>query len=576
MTGPGHAMRGLHPSDRVAEYRSKGYWNDDMIDALLVARVEAEPDTVALIDPLNRDELVGGELRMLTWSEINHEVSVLAAVLLEAGVGPGDVVAIQLPNIVEIVTMFLAIVRIGAVVTPFPVQYRSHELVSLSNVTGAVAFVTTSRIGARQSAAEIVALKESIPTLRSVLVFGDDVPGGARPLAEARPDLSTLDGHLAAYAPDPNDAVTICWTSGTESSPKGVVRTHYDWLAMSWATVDGPQLTSSDVLLNPFPMVNMAGINGMFLPWLRVGGVLVQHHPFDLMVLLRQIQQHRATYTLAPPAVLTRLLQAEDLLASYDLSSLRVLGSGSTPLAPSLLQGWHDRFGIEILNFYGSNEGIALLSAPADMPDPAERALFFPRYGTPGKTWSFRMADWMSVRVVDPDTGEEITEPGRPGELRMRGPSVFPGYLPACGVPDPFDAEGYLCTGDLVEIGGPASEYLHYVDRLKDVVVRGGMKISASELESLIVGHAKVAEVAVVAYPDQDLGERACAVVVPLGDPPTLSEIVTYLRECGVATFKLPERLEITDSLPRNPLGKVLKRQLRDLLTDGATVREVK
>jgi acyl-CoA synthetase len=327
----------------------------------------------------------------------------------------------------------------------------------------------------------------------------------------------------------------------------------------------GPDLTRDDVLLNPFPMVNMAGINGMFLPWLKVGGLLVQHHPFDLATFLRQISHHRATYTVAPPALLTTLLHNEALLAQTDISSLRMLGSGSTPLAPSLLQGWHDKYGIEIINFYGSNEGIALLGTPKDIPDPSVRALYFPRYAA--RDWSITLSRTTQARIVDPVTGAEITAAGVPGELRIKGPGVFPGYLPASGVPAPFDEDGFLMTGDILEIAGDELQYLHYVDRSKDMVVRGGMKISAAELEGFISGHPAVADVAVVAYPDEVLGERACAVVVPRpGQTVTLAEIIGYLREVGIATFKLPERLEIRAELPRNPLGKILKRDLRDQL----------
>jgi non-ribosomal peptide synthetase component E (peptide arylation enzyme) len=147
---------------------------------------------------------------------------------------------------------------------------------------------------------------------------------------------------------------------------------------------------------------------------------------------------------------------------------------------------------------------------------------------------------------------------------------VFPGYLPASGVPDPFDSDGYLMTGDILEIAGDELQYLHYVDRSKDMVVRGGMKISAAELEGFISGHPAVADVAVVAYPDEVLGERACAVVVTRpGQTVTLAEIIAYLRELGIATFKLPERLEIRAELPRNPLGKILKRDLRDELRNS-------
>jgi len=561
---------GLHPAERVREYREKGYWTDDTIDALFRARVAEFGDIPALVDPLNRDALTDGPARTLSWTHVHDEVSRLAQVLLDEGVTAGDAVGVQLPNTVEIVVAFLAIVRIGAIVVPFPVQYRAYELTRLSNVAGVRAFITAGRIGRRPAAAEMAELRAQVPSLRTLAVFGPDAPPGAVPLdarTAAAEDRSALEAHLAAFTPDPNDCVTICWTSGTEGAPKGVQRTHYDWLAMSTATVEGPRLTADDVLLNPFPMVNMAGINGMFLPWLRVGGLLVQHHPFDLPTFLRQIGQHRATYTVAPPALLTALLHNDALLAQADISSLRALGSGSAPLAPSLLQGWHDKYGLEILNFYGSNEGVSLLGTPQDIPDPAVRALYFPRYAAPGRHWSFSIARWTQARIVDPATGQEITEAGVPGELQIKGPAVFPGYLPASGVPDPFEPDGFLKTGDILEIAGDELEYLHYVDRSKDMVVRGGMKISAAEIETLVSGHPKVADVAVVGYPDDVLGERACVIVVPRpGTRVTLAELVGFLTGIGVATFKLPERLELRDELPRNPVGKILKRDLREEL----------
>ncbi len=571
---------GLHPAERVREYRAAGHWNDDMIDALLRERVAVHGDIPAIVDPLNRDALLDGPVRALTWPELDEQVSRLAQVLLDEGITAGDVVGIQLPNTVEIAVAFLAIVRVGAIVAPFPVQYRAHELTHLSRVAQVKLFITAGRIGRRQAAAEITGLRKQIPSLRTVAAFGLSGASGASDASGASGtegvvglderivaagDLRGLDRYHASWSPEPNDCVTICWTSGTESTPKGVQRTHYDWMAMCTSTVEGPDLTADDVLLNPFPMVNMAGINGMFLPWLKVGGLLVQHHPFDLATFLRQISQYRATYTVAPPALLTTLLHNEALLASADISSLRILGSGSTPLAPGLLQGWHDKYGIEILNFYGSNEGIALLGTPEDIPDPAVRALYFPRYGA--RSWSFSMARTTLARIVDPQTEKEITAAGVPGELRIKGPGVFPGYLPASGVPDPFDDDGYLMTGDLLEIAGDELQYLRYVDRSKDMIVRGGMKISAAELETFVSGHPKVADVAVVAYPDELLGERACAVVVPRpGEPVSLTEVVEFLRGLGIATFKLPERLELRDELPRNPLGKILKRELREEL----------
>jgi acyl-CoA synthetase len=561
----------LHRDSEIARYRAMGAWTDDLIDQCFRATAAVDPDRVAIVDPPNRPDLTDGDPLELTWASFDNLVWRLAAVLFDEGVRAGDVVALQLPNTVEIAATFLAAVRLGAIVCPFPVQYRTHEIGSLATVAGATHIVTMARIGHRSAAAETLKVASGSSTLKKVLTFGDEPPGCAIGLDDriASVALPEVVDYVDSLAPDPNDCVTICWTSGTESTPKGVPRAHCDWLAICTSTVEGPGLTADDVLLNPFPMVNMAGISGMFLPWVQVGGVLVQHHPFDLATFLRQISERRSTYTVAPPALLTQLLHREDLLAATDISSLRLIGSGSAPLAPALLEGWHHRYGIDIINFYGSNEGIALLGLPQDIPDPSERAQFFPRYGFPGKKWSFRLANWTQTRIVDVDTEEEITEPGIPGELRIKGPSVFAGYLPASQVADPFDADGFLRTGDMLEIAGDEGQYLCYVDRMKDIVIRGGVKISAAEIENLIAGHPAISEVAIVAYPDEILGERACAVVVPRpGHQISLEDIVAHLRALDVATYKLPERLLVVEELPRNPLGKVLKRELREKLRD--------
>jgi acyl-CoA synthetase (AMP-forming)/AMP-acid ligase II len=384
------------------------------------------------------------------------------------------------------------------------------------------------------------------------------------PVGVSAADHRAVEEYAAAHPADPNDCVTLCWTSGTESTPKGVPRTHYDWIAMSWNTIDAPGLTDADVLLNPFPMVNMAGINGMFLPWLRVGGVLVQHHPFDLPTFLRQIADERATYTVAPPPLLNLLLAKRELLASADISSLRLIGSGSAPLAPAMVRGWQEIHGIGVINFFGSNEGIGLLTAPRDVPDPEQRARYFPRYGVPGVTWSSRTAESIEVRLIDTETGARITEPGVPGELRIRGPMVFPGYAGGERLADPFDEDGFLRTGDVFMIAGDRDQFLEYVDRAKDLIIRGGMNIAPAELEGLLAAHPAIAEVSVVGVPDETFGERVCAVVVPAeGATVTLEAIVAHLRERRIASYKLPERLWVRTALPRSPLGKVLKRELR-------------
>ncbi|MEO3859418.1 class I adenylate-forming enzyme family protein [Acrocarpospora sp. B8E8] len=539
----------LYPKDHVERYTGEGWWTDDTIDRLLRARAAERPEGLAVVDPPNKPALMGGVPKRLTWADLDAEVDRVAGVLLGHGVGVDDVVAVQLPNSVELTVTMLAGIRIGAIVAPFPVQYRQYELTQLGVLANVSVFVT-----AADRAEGIGAL--AVPSMREVLAWGGE-------LETATADRATLDAHLKSFERDPNDCVTICWTSGTEATPKGVPRCHYDWLAVAWTCADAAGLTADDVVLNPFPMVNMAGIGGVMLPWLRTGCTLVQHHPFELPVYLTQIATERVTYTLAPPALLTLLLHKPEVLAQFDISSLSRIGSGSAPLPPPMVRGWQEKHGIAIINFFGSNEGIALLSDPDTMPDPDDRARFFPRPDAPGTTWPGTLGG-TKVKLVAAD-GTEVAGEGVPGELRLSGPTVFAGYLAGTAEADPFDDDGYLITGDVFELAG--DRYLRYVDRTKDLVIRGGMNIAPAELEALLAGHPAVAESAVVGYPDEVLGERVCVLVVTKPDTEiTLESVIEFLRATGIASYKLPERLEIVEALPRNAVGKILKRELRESL----------
>ncbi|MBD8608747.1 acyl--CoA ligase [Aeromicrobium sp. CFBP 8757] len=573
--------RGLHPQDKVDDYTAKGWWADETVDQLFRQQVATRGGDLAVVDPANRPALLGTEPRRLTWAELDGETTHLASRLLELGLRRGDVLGVQVPNTVELVEVYLAAWTVGVIVSPLPMQYREGEIVGMANQAEFAAFLSVPHFGGRSPVAEVAAVRAELPSVRAVIAYAPDVEvvGGlpadvlhVAPRAATDDEAEAVQVHVALDPNDPNDCLTICWTSGTESEPKGVPRCHYDWLAISWATVDAPSVVPEDVLLNPFPMVNMAGINGMFLPWLRVGCVLVQHHPFDLPTFLGQIATERVTYTVAPPALLWMLLHDDELLASVDLSSLTRIGSGSVPLQPVMVRGWQERFGIGVINFFGSNEGIGLLSSPDDFPDPDDRAQYFPRYGAEGITWSSRVAEWVGVKLVDVTTGAEITEPGVSGELRISGPTVFAGYLNGDRRPTPFDDEGYLMTGDLFEIAGDRGQFLHYLDRAKDLVIRGGMNIAPAELEGLIADHPDVVDVAVIGDPDELLGERVAAVVtLTPGAELTLDELVTFLKGKRIASYKLPERLDVRGELPRNPVGKILKRELRVTSTQGVT-----
>ncbi|MFI1213486.1 class I adenylate-forming enzyme family protein [Streptomyces sp. NPDC020802] len=560
----------LHPAERVAEYRARGWWTDETINDLLQRQVEQQPDRLAIVDPPDKPDLLGTAANRWTWAELDSAVDRVAAALLRQGIRPGDLVGVQLPNSTELAVSYLALLRVGAVMSPLPVQYREYEIEMLARLTEFTAFITAGRIGDRDSAASVVTALASVPSVRRLFAFGGNLPNDVASLdvsAADSLDRADVARHLECFQANPNDCVTVCWTSGTESTPKAVPRSHYDWLAISWATIDGPELTSDDVILNPFPMVNMASIAGTLLPWLRLGATYVLHHPFTLPTFLRQIAEERVTYTLAPPAVLTMLLQSERLLAQADLTSLRAIASGSAPLAPWMVRGWQEDHGISVVNLFGSNEGICLLSAPADFADPEIRAQYFPRYGSAGERWAGRTSEQISLRLTDLVTGEDITEPGRPGELRIKGPMVFAGYLKGTTETSPFDEQGYLCTGDVFEIAGERGQYLHHVGRSKDLIIRGGMNIAPTEIESLLESHPDVAEAAVIGFPDAVLGQRMCAFVAPrTGCVLDADSLLEHLRGLNIASFKLPERFAFVRVLPRNPLGKIVKSPLRDML----------
>lgn len=562
----------LHSQERIQEYTRNGWWGSETLDDLLQHNVTAKPDATALVDPLNRADFTDGAAKKMTWVEVETAVSRLATIFLEQNIGKDDIIAVQLPNIAELVLVYLAAARMGAIVSPFPVQYREYELEQLINFLEAKAFVTTARIGTHKQVEMVEQIRPKLPTLHTIMAWGLDLPDTVLSLDNhmgIAHNPTRLAEHRAQHPANANEIFTICWTSGTESMPKGVPRSHNDWIAIAYATVDGAELRESDNLLNPFPLVNMAGIGGMLVPWLLTGSNLVMHHPFDLPTYLKQVAIEQINYTVAPPALLNMLLMREDVLAKAKLDTLRVIGSGSAPLSPWMVKSWHDKFGIHVTNFFGSNEGTALIGGPADIPDPEKRALYFPRFGVEGFAWSGRVPQGIKTRLVDAE-GVEITEPGKPGELRIQGPTVFAGYWKGAqrGL-HPFDEMGYFCTGDVFEIAGTGDDarYYRYVDRAKDIIIRGGTNIAPAEVESLLLGHPKIADVAVVGYPDTVLGEKACAIVVAKPEQQiTLDELVEFLREKKIASYKLPEQLKVVAALPRNPVGKVLKRDLREQL----------
>ena len=563
----------LAKPEHIAHYTAQGWWGTQTLDEQFRAVAARHPLREAVVDPPNRAQLTDGAPRRLRYADLASEVARMAGVLHAQGLRADDIVIVQLVNSVEQYSVYLACLRLGLIVSPVPVQYRAFELQHILGLTGARAVVTASRLGTWAAAAMWCGLAAGRAPALQVLCLGQQVPPGALGLDDALAGLSDAAIHRAEQAAQAaqisaNHIATLCWTSGTEALPKGVPRSHNEWAVVAPSIIEAADLQAGARLLNPFPLVNMAGWSTCIAAWLALEGTVVQHHPFDLPVFLQQLRDERIDYTVAPPAILNGLLRQPKLLDGIDFQRLRRIGSGSAPLSDWMVAGWAAR-GVQIVNYFGSNEGAALTGSPRDIPDPALRAQFFARGGVGQAHSVISTAAKIRTWLADPDTDAVIDAPGVPGELRVSGPTIFAGYFRAPELTArAFDALGGYRTGDLFEIAGEQGQFYRYVGRCKDIVVRGGLKISALEVETLLLACPGVADVAVVGQPDATLGERvcACAVAVP-GHQLTLAQLVDHLRQhCQVAVYKWPEHLLLLPALPRNPVGKVLKRDLRQLL----------
>ncbi|MGA0734203.1 MAG: class I adenylate-forming enzyme family protein [Steroidobacteraceae bacterium] len=565
------------PADKIRDYRARGWWGDTRIHDMFDANAGAQPDRLAIIDAPNRADLVGTTSQRLTFAAVAALIDGYSLSFTRLGLGKDDVLITQLPNIAEYPAIYVAAMRLGIVVSPVPMQFRRHELEQIVRLTTAKAILTIDQLkgadqigialslstdlGKEGISLQVLSLRSATATTRA--------PDGAIAFEAAPLDpVSTQELRTAVAAADVNadDIATICWTSGTEGMPKGVPRSHNHWYAISFAHLRGAGIQPGEVLLNPFPLINMAAIGGCFMSWMHNGGTLVLHHPLDLPTYLKQIAIERPQYAIAPPALLNMLLKNEALLATVDLSSLRCIGSGSAPLDPEMIAGYHERFGIEICNNFGSNEGVSLISNAENAADPVHRARWFPRFGRDEVRWDPPPPVHIRTRIIDPDTGEEILTAGKPGELQITGPTVFDGYYRAPEVTaQSFTADGWFRTGDLFELCGDADDlrFYRFVGRLKQIIIRGGVKIAPEELDNLLSQMPSVLEGAVASYADPIMGEKICAVVVPKpGAEITLEGICQQFRAAGLAMFKFPERMRIVTQLPRNSVGKVLRGEL--------------
>ena len=560
----------LTSPDRIRDYVARGFWGTTTIDDLFRTAVIGGRERLAIVDAPNKASFMGTPVLRLSWDELAANVDRLCQRLIAAGVKRDDIIGTQLPNSVEFAYLYLAAARLGFILSPFPSQYREHELRDLIGFAGVSGFITARSIRGHDHAAMVNGLRGDLPKLRFVLAWGGPSSHGITTLDDldhAEPDRGLVAEAARKAAVTANDIVTITWTSGTEARPKGVPRNHNYWICAGTAVGQAGLLKDGDALLNPFPMVHLGSLGGMFFPWLIWRGVLVQHQPFELDVFLKQIQDEKINYTVAPPAVLNLLMQNDALRNKYDLTSLRSVGSGSAPLSPWMIRAFQDQYNISVWNSFGSSEGCGLFGSGRDVPDPEARAAYLPRFGVEGIKWPSWAARIQETRLVDPETETNITERGKPGELRCaaRWCSTNTGMRRSRPVPR---STRRASTRPAMSSSWLAMATCRAIITMSAVAPGDQPRrhqVSPAEIEALIDGHPKVREAAVIGIADERLGELVCAVVALRdGQSLTLEELVDYLKGKQIAVYKLPQHLHVVPQLPRNPVGKVLKRDLRE------------
>lgn len=551
----------VHSQNQIDRYEQAGVWGDATLLDRFSDTVEAEPDRKAVVDPPNAAELVDRDPEQFPYGAFAERVDGIAAGLRDRGVEKDDVVVVQLPNTWELAALYLAVARAGGIISPLPVQWRRRELDHVVDLTDAELVVTLDEFNgfdhvemAQDAVTDLDSLEE-IVTLTEI-----------RAMSEQEPDSAELDD----VPSEANEVFNLEWTSGTTAAPKACPMTHNNWYGLPILPLLDFEIGDPQTVLCTAPLVNMTAVGVNLIPWLLTGGTFILHHPLDFDVLVDQIQTEGVTFTILVPTVMNRLLKHPDV-DDFDLSGVDTIATGSAAPAEWALEEFRDRWGIEVVNIWGQNEGTAIISGPKTTP-MARRATDFPQFGADrdDADWAFSdpRVDTIRTKIVD-DTGDIVTETGEVGELAYKGPGVIAEYFRQPDLTDDaFDDEGYFYTGDLFQIEDDG--FISFFDRKKDVIIRGGYTISAKEVENVVLEHPDVADAAVVGMPDEDLGERVCLYAVPVEGSDLSLEDITDVLEDDLAIYKHPERLEIVEAIPRNPVGKIRKTELREDISETA------
>ena len=527
------------PPEFAARYREKGYWRDQSLAQEFDAVFQRFADRVALIDGA----------QAFTYAELDRVTTNLALNLLEIGVRPLDRIVPMLPNVYEFVLLYFALQKIGAIPIAALVSHRYAEISQFVRLSGATTCVYPETSGDFSFSPVIDRIEAENETLTMRIVLGQAQAGehSLRDLIDRPAALPA--SRLAEIEIDPTDPCIFQLSGGTTGIPKLIPRTHNDYAYNSKVAASVCEIDAESVLLLVLPIAHnlplaCPGIQGFMFQ----GAKVVLHantRPAEMCAL---IEKHRVTHLKVVPALLIRLIN-DPCVTDHDLSSLKLIQSGGQRMQPEVRAKTRALIpDVFVQENFGMSEGTLMFVRASD---PEEVKL---------ETCGRPVCPDDEVKLLDEDDRE--VPMGEVGELTVRGPYTLRGYF---GVPEynarQFTSDGFYRSGDLMR-QHPSGNYV-VEGRKKDLINRGGEKISAEEVENLILMHPAVQNVACVPMPDAHMGEKMCAfVILKAGQSLALKDLVDFLLTKEIAKFKLPERLEVLPDFPVSTFGKVSKKAL--------------
>lgn len=528
------------PPQRIEAFTRAGLWRNRPLLAAFQEAVAKTPDKVLITD---------SEGERWTYAQTAQAAEALAERLAAIGIGAGDVISLQLPNCRETVISHIAALLLGAVTNPLLPNYREKDLGYILGLAKTRICVIPDRYRGHDYIAMYHGLRDQLPDLRAVLVTGPE-----RGLAEG---MVSFDRFLASpdrapLPPPPEDCnrlSLLAFTSGTESRPKGVMHTENTMMAAALTMQELLGLTEQDVVWVPSPMGHGTGFQWGMRMAIMLGGSMVLQDRWDAGDAIRMIERERCTFAMAATPFAAMMLAAPEV-DRHDLSSFRIFACAGAAIPENIGERFRQRLGCTLIGMWGMTECfIASSSAPDASGDRLWRS---DGKAMPG----------MELAIFD-ETRTQRLKPGETGELATRGPFVAAGYFRnEEQTRETFREDGWLFSNDLATMDEDG--YVRLVGRKKDIINRGGLKISAREIEELLLAQGKFTMVALVAVPDSRLGEKGCLfAVLEEGQQSSLEEITAYLEERGVAKFKLPEYYMELPELPMTASGKIMKAELR-------------